>query len=178
MHDLNITQLKHHAAIGGVALNWTHLENTLQSLLWRLADIDVRTGRCITQHIQTRSLCDVILTIARESPAYSHLAAELEGLMKQCDQLRMKRNDTVHALWALFVGPPGEVPKVINAGAGEVTGIVVKARGRLSLKINHTTVSQIDDISEEIIALNKRFAEFAAKNLPNSKTGETSPAET
>jgi hypothetical protein len=78
-------------------------------------------------------------------PQFKALAPELEKLLKQCDALRVKRNDTVHALWAIFMGP--HAPKVVDAGAGEVTGMVIKARGRLNIKINHMTVSQIDDRS-------------------------------
>lgn len=70
MHNLNITQMKHHAAIGGVALQWTHLENNLQSILWELAGLESKVGRCITQHMPFRSLCDAIVTIAHETPAY------------------------------------------------------------------------------------------------------------
>ncbi len=166
MHNLNMQQLKHHAAIGGVALNWTHLENQLQSVLWRLAGLNPAVGRCIMQHMPLRSLCDAILTVTHEIPGYSHLGPELEQLVRECDQLRIKRNDTVHALWGFFLGGPF---KEIDASKGEVTGAVIKARSRLNVRIYKTTVSEIDDISEEIIAFSKKLGDFASKNLPPQK---------
>ena len=167
MHNLNHTQLKHHAAIGGVALNWTHLENFLQSVLWRIAGMDQRVGRCITQHMPFRSLCDAIITIANETDRFKHLAPELKMLMSQCDALRIKRNDTVHALWAMFIGSSDAEAQVLNAGVGEVTGMLIKARGSLNIKINRTTVSAIDDISEEIIDFSNRLGDFVEKYIPN-----------
>ncbi len=173
MNNLIGSQLIHHAAIGRVALNCTHLEDNLQSVLWRLAGLDARVGRCITQHMPFRSLCDAIITVVNESPKYSHLLDEIKKLLKDCNDLRVKRNDTVHALWGIFLAPIGKEdpdnPQVINAGTGEVTGMVIKARGQLSLKINHTTVFAIDKISEEIIELNRRIADFATQNLPDLK---------
>jgi hypothetical protein len=166
VHNLNVQQLKHHAAIGGVALNWTHLENQLQSVLWRLTGLSGGVGRCITQHMPFRSLCDAILTVTHETPAYTHLAPELEQLLRECDQLRIKRNDTVHALWGIFLGGPF---KEIDGAKGEVTGAVIKARNRLNVRIYKTTASEIDDISEEILAFSKRLGDFAVKNLPSEK---------
>ena len=163
MHNLNFQQLKHHAAIGGVALNWTHLENLIQSILWRLAGLNSGVGRCITQHMPFKALCDAIVTIAHESPKHAHLVSELEKLFRECDQLRIKRNDTVHALWGIFLGGPY---REIDAAKGEVTGAVIKARGRLNVRINKTTVSDIDDISEEIVGFSRRLGEFAGRSLP------------
>jgi hypothetical protein len=113
-----------------------------------------------------RSLCDAIVTVANETPAYKHLASELEMLFRECEQLRVKRNDTVHALWAVFLHQTNGENENINLLAGEVEGMIIKARGRLNIKINRTTAEQIDDISEEIISFSKKLAEFVSKNLP------------
>lgn len=164
MHNLNQTQLKHRAAIGGVALVWTQLENDLQQILWRLAGLENKIGRCITQHMSFNSLKDAIITVAHESERFNAIAPELERLLKKTDQLRIKRNDILHALWGIIVGEGA--PKIVNAGAGEVTGLVIKARGRLKITINHTTVDKINDIIEEILAHHTAIVEFVAKNIP------------
>ena len=166
MHNLNSAQLKHHAAIGGVALHWTHVENFVQSILWRLAGLKPDIGRCITHHMPFRSLCDAILTIANEMPAYKHFAPELGLLFRECDQLRVKRNDTVHALWAIFLQSGNDEEESIELRAGEVEGMIIKARGRLNIKINSTTATQIDNISEDIVSFSKKLAEFVSKNMP------------
>jgi hypothetical protein len=163
MHDLNLQQLKHHAAIGGVALNWTHLENLVQTILWRITGLNTAVGRCITQHMPFRALCDAIVTVARETPAYHQLADEFERFFRECDQLRIKRNDTVHALWGIFLGSEF---KELDGRKGEVTGAVIKARGRLNVRIYKTTDREIDDISEEVISFSRRLANFTAQHLP------------
>ena len=166
MHDLNSSQLKHHAAIGGVALNWTHLENFVQSILWRVAKLDPKIGRCITHHMAFRAVCEAIMTIANETNALQHLALEFKGLFLECEQLSRKRNDTVHALWGIFLQPAGSEQQSVTRLASEVEGMIIKARGSLKIKINRTTASEIDDISEEIIGLSKKLAEFVTRNIP------------
>jgi hypothetical protein len=175
MHDLNVTQMKHHAAIGGVVLHWTHLENNLQITLWKLAGLDLNLGRCISQHMTFDPIWKAILTLTHETPAYSHFSGELEKQFEECKKLRDKRNDVVHAIWAIFLDPNSTVPQVLNAGAGEVTGLVIKARGRLNFKINRTTVSQIDDITEEIIAFNRKLTDFISKNVKVSPPQDAQP---
>ncbi|MFK5914486.1 MAG: hypothetical protein QM484_08920 [Woeseiaceae bacterium] len=164
MHDLNLQQLKHHGAIGGVALYGTHLENTLQSVLWRVAGLNSTIGRCITQHMSFGIIETAILTIFNESPKLSEHNSSAKVLLKRCDNLRLKRNDIVHSYWGIFLG--SDAPSSLDASKGEVTGMVIKARGSLKIKINKTTVSEIDDIIEEILLLNKELAEFAAEHLP------------
>ena len=165
------SQMRHQAAIGSVAMVWTRLENHLQQFLWRLAALDWKVGRCITQHMPFRSLCDALVTVAHETEQFKPIAGELDTLLRQCDALRIKRNDIVHATWGIFVGP--NAPKVVNAGAGEVTGMVIKARGRLNIKINHMNVKDIEAVAEEIMAFHKVIAEFAERHLP--KLMEVSP---
>jgi hypothetical protein len=167
MHDLNAQQLKHHAAIGGVALTWTHLENYVQSILWRMTKLPPNIGRCITHHMPFRSLCDAIITIANESPEYRHLAADFDASFRQCDQLRTKRNDIVHALWATFLHPAGDdVSKTDVQRADEVEGMIIKARGRLKIKINSTTASEINDVVDEIQTFHRNLAGFVTPSLP------------
>jgi hypothetical protein len=165
MHDLNATQSKHHAAIGGVALNWTHLENYVQSILWRMTCLDLTMGRCITQHMPFLSLLEAIQTIANETPRYHHLSNELTKLFGECKQLRNKRNDTVHAIWATFVQTASSSP-IPPMKLGEFQGMNIKARGSIKIKIQNTTIKEIDDISEEIIDFGKRLAKFVEASIP------------
>jgi hypothetical protein len=165
MLDPNLTQSHHHAAIGGVAIKWTHLENYVQSILWRIAGLNPIVGRCITNHMPFRSVCDAIVTIANETPAYQKLVPELKAIFHECEQLKIKRNDTVHALWAIFV-PTGNEQTSVRRLAGEFDGMVIKARGALNIKINRTTVSQINEITEEIIVLTNKLANFVEENIP------------
>ena len=78
--------------------------------------------------------------------------------------MRVKRNDTVHALWAIIAHPEGS-PPVPSRRPGEFDSVTIKARGSLNIKIRRTTVGEIDDISEEVIAFAKRLAEFVEVNI-------------
>ena len=172
MHNLNLAQLQHHAAIGGVALKWTHLESYVQSILWRISGLDPTTGRCITHHMPFRSVCDAIVTIAHERREFQTFAPELERLFSECDQLRVKRNDTVHALWATFLSPKEEGKENVRTiRPGEVEDMVIKARGRLKITINSTTVAQIDDIIEEVKGLLSTLREGWAQEAEQVKNG-------
>jgi len=164
MHNLNQMQLKHHAAIGGITLVWTHLENHLQQILWQIAGLDGTTGRAITQHMSFRALVEAILTVANEVQHFEAIASDLDALLRRTNQLRLKRNEIVHALWGIIVGSDG--PLEINPQAGEVTGLVIKAHGNLKTKMIRTTIGEIDDIIEEIKEHHNELAEFAKKHLP------------
>lgn len=109
-----------------------------------------------------------MLTVARETDRYKPVAAELEALLKECDALRVKRNDIVHALWAIFLGD--NAPK--HVGPDEVTGMVIKARGHLNLTINKMTIKDIESVREEILAFHKKIADWAQDNLPEKTTGQ------
>jgi len=164
MHKLNQMQLKHHAAIGGVTLVWTHLENHLQQVLWQIAGLDGTTGRAITQHMSFRALVEAILTVANEVQHFEAIASDLDALLGRTNQLRLKRNEIVHALWGIIVGSDG--PMEINSRNEEVTGLVIKAHGNLKTKLVHTTIDDINDIIEEIMEHHNELAEFAKKHLP------------
>ena len=168
MHNLNSYQLKHHAAIGSIVVNWTHLENQVQSILWRITGLDYRVGRCITQHMPFPALCDAIVTVAHESSTMTHLVGDLKVLFSECDQLRSKRNDAVHAMWGIFLPPPGEPPGVLHADLGEVTGMIINARGRdpVKFKINKTTIDELGAISENISMFRTRLMEFVEQHMP------------
>lgn len=166
MHDLNRTQTRHHAAIGGVARTWAHLENYLQSVLWRIAGLDDTTGRCITQHMPLGNVWNAIRTVANETPKYQPLKAELKSLHEDCEKLRLRRNEIVHGLWGIFVRPAGDYSEPDVQRFDEFESMTVQARGELRIRITRTSIGKIDDLTEEILAFSSRLAAFAEANLP------------
>jgi hypothetical protein len=115
------------------------------------------------------SLCDAIVTIAQESPQYSHLVDDLKLLFIECDQLRSKRNEAVHAMWGIFLPPKGDPPAVLRADIGEVTGMIINARGRdkLKININKTTIDELNAISESITNFSRKLGEYVDNHLPS-----------
>ncbi|MGM0564223.1 MAG: hypothetical protein ACQES2_07830 [Pseudomonadota bacterium] len=149
----DITSIKHERLIGAIAIRWTHLENALQHMFWAVAGLDSRTGRCITQHMSFRALCDAILTICHETPKYNSRYTEFKELLSTVDGLRSERNNQIHALWGgiLGEGAPEEI------WPNEVTGLLIKARGKLNTTIVHTTVEKIEGKLEEIESCSKNI---------------------
>jgi hypothetical protein len=142
-------------AIGHVAMEWSSLENSIHRLLWRLVGLDSKLGRCVTQHIAFGTLWDAILALAEELPLPKGRRDHLRNLQGQCEPLRLRRNEVVHALWAST--PTTEL--------GKLTAVVVKARRRLKVEFNHHTVEYMHDLAEQISALSLAIANEAVRPL-------------
>jgi hypothetical protein len=93
-----------------------------------------------------RALCDAILTICHETPKYNARYSEFKELLSDADSLRIERNNQIHALWGVILGDGA--PKVVKSN--EVTGLLIRARGKLHTTIVHTTVETIEESLEKI----------------------------
>src|SRR3990167_3784509 len=89
------------AAIGAVAMEWASLESFVHGVLWRLAGLDSRKGRCITQHVPFGTVWCSIVSLANEIPLSKKELETLATLQMKCEPLRLKRNEIVHALWGI-----------------------------------------------------------------------------
>lgn len=141
------------AAIGLVAMEWSALENSVHRLLWQLASLDANVGRCITQHVPFGTVWDSILAVSAELKLSEKRQRELQSLQAQCEPLRLKRNEVVHALW-------GITPST-NLAQGELTAIVVKARRKLKVEFNNHTVEFMHTLAEQISSLSLAIANQA-----------------
>jgi hypothetical protein len=141
------------AAIGLVAMEWSSLENSVHRLLWQLAGLDVNVGRCITQHVAFGTVWDSILAVSAELQLSEERQRALQSLQAQCEPLRLKRNEVVHALWG--------VTQNTNLAQGELTAIVVKARRKLKVEFNNHTVEFMHALAEQIAALSLAIANQA-----------------
>lgn len=149
----DMKSMKQERLIGAIAVRWTHLENAVQHMFWAVAGLDSRIGLCITQHMAFRSLCDAILTICHETPEYNARYSEFKELISEADSLRKERNDQIHALWGVILGEGAS--KEIESN--EVTGFLIKARGKLRSTVVHTTVEAIEYSLEEIENCSRRI---------------------
>ena len=128
------------AAIGKVAMEWSALENSVHRLAWCLAGLNANMGRCITQHLALGTILDSILAMSVELALPSERQKQLRELRSQCEPLRLRRNEVVHALWGIAPGT--------NLAKGELTAIVVKARGKLKVDFYNYTVEFMHDLAE------------------------------
>jgi len=139
-------------------MEWSALEHSVHRLLWQLTRLDANVGRCITQHIAFGTVWDSILAVSVELKLPDARHSVLKSLQSQCEPLRLKRNEVVHALWGIAPGT--------NLARGELTAIVVKARRKLKVEFNNHTVEFMNELAGQISRLSLAIANQAV--LPPS----------
>lgn len=142
----------HMAAIGEVAMECAHLENNVQLLLMNMANLDFRTGRCITAHMPIRTVCDSVESLGGELNFDDAKQKELKDLMSTAVRLVGSRNNIVHALWGIT--PQSTI------GKGEATAIVIKSRAKLTISQENMTPQQIAEVARAIRDHTHKVAEF------------------
>jgi hypothetical protein len=162
---------KHERLIGAIAVRWTQVENSIQRMFCVLAGLDARTGLCISQHMSFQALQNAILTICHETPKYKTNYPKVKAILDNADKLRVERNNQIHALWGMILYEGA--PKVVQGN--EVTGLVIKARGKLSTTVLHTTLEKIGEIVESIEKCREEVDEFTRDvfgdiRLPDDET--------
>src|SRR5690348_14772918 len=71
--------------VGKVAASWSHLEHTLDLIIWRLAGVEPDRGACITsQMVGATSRYKAIISLLnqRKTSVFDRLAREAETLMR------------------------------------------------------------------------------------------------
>lgn len=133
-------------------MEWASLESIVQGVLWRLAGLDSRRGRCITQHVPFGTVWDSILSLAIEIPLNSKELETLAALQKKCEPLRIKRNNIVHAVWGIT---PAGLSK------GQLTAIVANARKQLKIEQHSHSIEHVHEVANQINELSGEIATFS-----------------
>jgi len=81
--------------------------------------------------------------------------SELKTLQSQCEPLRLRRNEVVHALWG--------VTARTNLSKGELTAIVAKARGKLKVDMYNYTTEFMHELASQISQLSLAIATQATE---------------
>lgn len=90
------------AAIGAIAVAWTHLEHLWEIALWGALKLDHDAGRSLTTHVGTTTRLDILISLHMNSP---HLS-QLKAFVRRFEDLRPLRNRYVHAEWVLGENKP------------------------------------------------------------------------
>jgi len=141
------------AAIRLVAIEWSALEHSVHCILWKLAGLNARTGRCITQYTALGIVWDSILSLSFELKVRQEQQQAIKTLQSQCEPLRLDRNKVVHALWG--------VTATTNLSKGELTAVVATARGKLKIENKNYSVEDIYCLAEQISKLSLVIATFS-----------------
>jgi hypothetical protein len=94
-----------YALIGKVAANWSHLEHTLDLIIWDLTGIVPEKGACITAQMMgatNRYRTIISLLKQRATPAFDKLAEATDKLMNRSYGSQEERNRIIHDAWYVY----------------------------------------------------------------------------
>jgi hypothetical protein len=148
-------------AIGLIAVEWAHLENTLGKLLCRLLGLPFwGQGQAVTAHIPFRTRIDIALAYARERRQIKpEQIEELDALLKEIDCKRRDRNTYIHGEWGFYP----------NAGAVVVN--TISAHEKLKQSGGQVCSQQLETLAQEIVVLNGRLEALGGKIATTTRFG-------
>jgi len=149
-HSILAPNQNHLSAIGRVAIQWTFLEKSIETLVWDLAPLKQPKAQAVTTHVSTLLLTDIARALAHEVLAGTGFEARLKNQLDYItNTLRPKRNSVIHGIW----GPTGSAEKIAL--------LETTARGVVKFKIGEEMSA--DDIL--ILAAEIDHAHFELTNL-------------
>src|SRR5947209_12725652 len=92
------------AGIGRVAAVWAKLEFLINEMIWDLANVDIRSGACITSQLTSPvSRMRALIALVRLHGGKDDLITDLNKLSGRIDALARRRNRIVHDPWGYDV---------------------------------------------------------------------------
>lgn len=130
-HSILAPNNHHLSAIGRVAVQWTFLEKSIETLVWELAPLKQPNAQAVTTHIPTLGLIDTAKALAHERLPATDLEKRLLVLLGHIgNNLRPKRNSVVHGIW----GP--------TASADRIALLETTARGVVKFKVGEEMTAE------------------------------------
>jgi hypothetical protein len=127
-------------AIGGVSVNFSALELTIHTLIWRFLG-DEQTGQVITAQLSFKRARGLLRVLATRKLGEAHASvAELDDLLKRAAQAEEQRNQIIHSIWA---------PHVAREPEGVRVKIVTK-KGKLVFQVESVSPARIGEVAESI----------------------------
>ncbi len=139
----------HMEAIGLVSVHYALLELGLNSFVWGLLGVDEETGATITSQLRGEGALRVL--IASLFVAKGHgamLEEELTRLLSRIGKLGERRNQMIHAVWAL--GASGET----------LARIRVAVRNGYRLESIQVRANDIHKLAEELLTAMQDLRDF------------------
>jgi hypothetical protein len=92
------------AGIGRIATTWAKLEFIINEMIWDLANLDIRSGACITAQITSPvSRMRALIALVHEHGGDKKLVSDLNKFSGRIDALARRRNRIVHDPWGFDV---------------------------------------------------------------------------
>ncbi|HEY1504298.1 MAG TPA: hypothetical protein VGF92_08360 [Stellaceae bacterium] len=148
--------------IGRVAVEWTRVESTVESIIWAFLFVDYadtspwlreEDGRAITTHINLLLRVDVMLSLASNSfKELPTCLGDFEDAAKAIRSTYPKRNKVVHGEWTPL--------------QGQALRSVYRARGDVKPFYDFMTPGDISAIASECQALAAHLARLSQRLVP------------
>lgn len=150
MTDNNEDLKKILVALGVFTITWSHLHTAMEELVWKILNLDEKSGRALTTTFSTKGLIDLIqaqLNVALERGAIPELKKHQDVIKtfgKILNTLNEKRNDIVHSRWKMDVSK-------IKSGEFNVTSTRNTAKGKLKTRTNEWKESDLSDLVNQVL---------------------------
>jgi hypothetical protein len=88
------------SVIGQIANQWAHIEHTLDTIVWRLAEVEPKKGSCITAQLTgSYPRFKAIISLATIRGLDKQLISDITQMMNRMQGKTDKRNRIVHDAW-------------------------------------------------------------------------------
>jgi hypothetical protein len=109
--------------IGEFIANWSHLELTLERLIWHFLKLQPDDGRIITSTLDARPKVRMIRELAKRHIRHRAIREQLLEVITVIEELQGDRNFIAHGVWSTMM--PDDIPMVlslrVSAEPGHIT---------------------------------------------------------
>ena len=157
----------HLAAIGAVAVLWTAIEASMQTIILGLYEIDLNRGLVLTNNLSFHARLSLLRILAGEGAIEdAALAEQMKSILTRIDTAFGIRNAVIHGLWGM-----SEKPGIARRAS-------IRARGKkLQTLMDDYSAADLWKIADDLAALVREFAALerrfeadraSTKGLPNT----------
>ena len=91
----------HQRRVGRIAVSWSWLEDTIESVIWLLLGVSMDDGRVFTAKADANRKIQWLCALARLKLSDAE-RDQIDPLLKELNELRVIRNFVVHGSWAIL----------------------------------------------------------------------------
>ena len=141
-------------SIGSVSVNYRLLEMYIEMGIWKLlGDEKIQNvGKIVTSELNVLKLINLIGSLHTELCKDSKLREEFQDLLKEIDEVRIKRNKIIH-----------EIAGTGKSGNAIMLTKRVKNPKGLKQKVYHISKEEIEKVADSISELSFRLISFVSK---------------
>lgn len=164
--------------IGEFIANWSHLELTLERLIWHFLKLQPDDGRIITSTLDARPKVRMIRELAKRHIRHRAIREQLLEVITVIEELQGDRNFVAHGVWSTMM--PDDIPMVlslrVSAEPGHITSeIFPKERMETLIETTREIDAALDDLPAALDASKKRYAELLHRLKTTPKPTPTNP---